>query len=122
MNWYEELPPDCPPEEAFAPGAIYFRLGKIPPDESDFWSHRKRFPDKFFQTTECVARSVSVFDSMEAVEKLKRSFPMMAKKLIYQIDLMPKDGLVLQTGEEEHHFSWWRSTQFEMASIKKIDP
>jgi hypothetical protein len=121
MKWFEELPPDCPPADATPANGQFYRLGSIPPEDSDFWSHRMRFPDKFFQVSECQARSVSIFDSINAVEKLQRRYPILAKKPIFKIDLTPNDGLSLQTGEDEHHFSWWRSTEFQMTSIKIID-
>ena len=121
MNWYEELPLNCPPEEASAPKATYFRLGSIPPDDSDFWSHRLRFPHKQFQVSECVARSLSIFDDQNAAERLKRLLPAMRLKPIFEIDLTKKDGLVQQTGNDPHHFSWWRSTEFDLKTIKILE-
>ena len=122
MKWYEELPLDCPPDEAYSPEGCYFRLGSIPPDDSDFWSHRQRFSHKVFQVSECVARSLSVFDDKESVEKLKRLIPAMRSKPIFQVDLTEKDGLIQQTGNDVHHFSWWRSTEFDLSMIKIFDP
>ena len=122
MKWYEELPPDCPPDEAYSPEGCYFRLGSIPPDDSDFWSHRQRFPHKVFQVSECFARSLSVFDDKESVEKLKRLVPAMRSKPIFQVDLTEKNGLIQQTGNDVHHFSWWRSTEFDSSRIKTFDP
>ena len=87
MNWYEKLPPNCPPLEAFATEETYFRLGSIPPSDSDFWSHRQRFPNKAFNVSECVARSLSVFDNFEAAERLKKLLPMMRTKPVFQVDL-----------------------------------
>lgn len=121
MNWYEQLPPNCPPEEASLPEATYFRLGSIPPDDSDFWSHRQRFPHKKFHVSECVARSLSIFDDQEAAERLKRLLPAMRLKPIFQLDLTEKDGLVQQTGNDSHHFSWWRSTEFDLEIIKILE-
>ena len=121
MKCYEELPLNCPPDEASAPKATYFRLGSIPPDDSDFWSHRRRFPHKQFQVSECVARSLSIFDDQNAAERLKRLLPAMRLKPIFEIDLTKKDGLVQQTGNDPHHFSWWRSTEFNFETIKIID-
>ncbi len=121
MNWYEQLPPNCPPEEASAPKAPYFRLGSIPPDDSDFWSHRRRFPNKVFHVSECIALSLSVFDSQETAEKLKRLLPAMRSKPIFQVNLTEKDGLIEQTGNDSHHYSWWRSTEFKLSTIKIIE-
>ena len=122
MEWYEELPQDCPPDGAYSAEGCYFRLGSIPPDDSDFWSHRQRFPHKVFQVSECVARSLSIFDDKESVEKLKRLIPAMRSKPIFQVDLTEKDGLIQQTGNDLRHFSWWRSTEFDLSKIKTIDP
>lgn len=121
MNWYEQLPTNCPPKEASAPKAPYFRLGSIPPDDGDFWSHRRRFPHKKFHVTECVARSLSIFDDQYAAEQLKRLLPAMRLKPIFQLDLLEKDGLVQQTGNDLHHFSWWRSTEFDLETIKILE-
>jgi hypothetical protein len=121
MKSYEKLPPNCPPETAFAPQTSYFRLGSIPPDDSDFWSHRRRFPNKVFHVSECIALSLSIFDSQEAAEKLKRLVPAMRSKPIFQVDLTEKDGLIEQTGNDSHHYSWWRSTEFDLSNIKIIE-
>lgn len=121
MNWYEDLPPDCPPTEASAPNDTYFRLGSIPPDDSDFWSHRRRFPHKKFHVSECVAQSLSVFDNQHAAESLRRLLPTMRSKPIFQLNLNEKDGLIQQTGNDTHHFSWWRSTDFDLATINILE-
>jgi hypothetical protein len=121
MNWYEKLPPDCPPIEAFVPVETYFRLGSIPPRDSDFWSHRERFPHKQFHVSECVARSLSVFDTLKAALHLKELLPAMRNKPIFQLELTEIDGLILQTSKDKHHFSWWRSTQFDLETVKILD-
>jgi len=118
MTWFEALPPNCPPDEAFPPGNSFFRLGSIPPDDSDFWSHRRRFPYKVFQVSECVAFSLSVFDDPDAVLRLKRLLPAMRSRPVFQVDLTENDGLIQQTGSDLHHFSWWRSTGFDLGTIK----
>lgn len=42
----------------------------------------------------------------------------MRSKPIFQVDLTEKDGLVEQTGNDSHHYSWWRSTEFKLSTIK----
>jgi hypothetical protein len=120
MEWFEELPKDCPPKEAFSPGNSFYRIGSIPPADNDFWSHRKRFPYRFFQVSECVAHSLSVFDDREAVERLQRLLPAMRGKPLLKLDLIASDGMIQQTGNDPHHFSWWRSTQFDLQTIKIV--
>ena len=121
MDFYEQLPADCPPKEAIAIEKPFFRLGSIPPGESDFWSHRKRFPHKVFKVDACIAMSLSVFDDLDAVLHLKRLLPAMRSKSVFQLNLTSKDGVVSQTGNDAHHFSWWRSTEFDLSTIKILD-
>ncbi len=42
-------------------------------------------------------------------------------KPIFEVYLGEKDGLVQKTGNDAHHFSWWRSTEFDLKTIKIID-
>lgn len=121
MNWYEQLPDNCPPLEVTPAEDTFFRLGGIPPDDSDFWSHRRRFPHKLFKVSECIALSLSIFDNLEATQRLKQLVPAMRSKSIFQLELNPDDGLIQQTGNDEHHFSWWRSTAFDLETIKILD-
>ncbi len=121
MKWFEELPPDCPPSDAMPPNGTFYRLGSIPLDASDFWSHRKRFPEKAFKASECIVRSVSILDIVEDAIELRQLLPAMHSKPIYQVELSSKDGMVLQTGSNIHHFSWWRSTEFDLSTIQIIE-
>lgn len=121
MEWFEELPEGCPPKESLSPGNTFYRIGSIPPADSDFWSHRKRFPHRVFQVSECVARSLSVFDDREAVERLRRLLPAMRGKPLLQLNLTAPDGLIQQTGNDPHHFSWWRSAQFDLQTTKIVN-
>ncbi len=45
----------------------------------------------------------------------------MRSKPIFQVDLTEKDGLVQQTGNDPHHFSLWRSTEFDLNTIKILE-
>ena len=57
--------------------------------------------------------SLSVFDDKEAVICLKRLIPAMRSKPVFEVDLTQKDGLIQQTGNDLHHFPWWRSMEFD---------
>ncbi len=121
MNWSESLPLDCPPLEAFVPKEPYFRLGSVPPSDSCFWSHRQRFPHRVFYVSECVARSLSVFNDNEGAKRVKNIVPNLRNKPIFQVDLTEEDGLVPQTGNDIHHHSWWRSITFNLSKIKILE-
>jgi hypothetical protein len=68
-----------------------------------------------------LTRSLSVFNTIESAERLRKLLPAMRSKSIFQVDLKENDGLVQQTGNDEHHFSWWRSTQFDLSTLKILD-
>ena len=110
----------CPPEDAVQPDGKkeYYRVLKSNPPTSDcFISHRIKFPEREFDD-ECEARSVSLSDSLDGL--INGYFRMQANKKkarnIGAIVLTPNDGVIKQTGFKTH-YSWWRSTDFELASV-----
>lgn len=111
--WFEELPEDCPPNDAVAPKNAYFRLvEQLPPTCGDFWSHRKVQPDGVWDVPECRCRSVSVFDALDKAENVQRMTAHKHKRIV-KITLTPVCGVLQQTGKKGH-YSWWRSQQFSM--------
>jgi hypothetical protein len=115
-TWAEELPEGCPPRQADPSEGIYYRLGNKPPTEEDFFSHRKLYPLKVFKVDECRALSVSVFNDLDAVKQLF-SLPTMKGKPInvLELSLTPENGVILQTGRDVHHYSWWKSSVFDLS-------
>lgn len=116
MEWAEPLPAECPPSDATSPNnEEYFRLVEtIPPSESDFHSQRMLYPNKQFRTSECRARSLSLFLShTECLMKTK--LPNLKHKRIVSIALPPKSGVVLKTGPASH-YSWWRAKHFDVVA------
>lgn len=115
MEWAEPLPPACPPEEAKAPnGEQYYRLVEtFPPTEHDFYSYRMLYPQRPFRLGECLARAVSIFTSQEECLKLKKLPHFKNKNDTVVALILPSDsGVVLQTGRDPSHFSWWRWRTF----------
>jgi hypothetical protein len=62
MQWAEDLPEDCPPQEAVAPdGEVFYRaVQTIPPDERDFYSTKKLGVKRRGSVDECVERALSI--------------------------------------------------------------
>lgn len=115
-DWFEELPPQCPEGGAQPPrGEEYFRLIE---DDSisceHFWSHRKRWPDKTFHTSECRARAVSVFEAQSYCEDLLK-LAIHEGKRIAKICLKEESGVVKRTGRPGH-FSWWRRGSYDVVA------
>ncbi|WCL82281.1 hypothetical protein PPO43_04085 [Saprospira sp. CCB-QB6] len=121
MSYKEKLPEDCPPPDANAVnGKTFYRLGHSSSIvEKDFFSHRKLFPNKKFNTTECIACSLSVFSEKFRCDNLKK-LPAHKKKVVFSVELFPKDGLIKQTGRYKEHHSWWMSTLFNIESSKVL--
>jgi hypothetical protein len=122
-NWVEELPEKCPPDNAFDPeGMTFYRLARTKPvSENDFLSHRKLHSNTVFKgVSECLAYSISIWDNLDkCVNILKLPRHKNKPKIVMQLDLQSRDGLVLQTFKV-NHFSWWRTTSFDLNSVQVI--
>ena len=120
MNWYEQLPELCPPVDAVPCEGTYYRIAKgNTASNGDFFSQRKLQPNKVFTglgVDECVARSISLFsDINDAIRRLK--LPKFRNAQIAAVTLEPKDGVMKKTFSDSH-YSWWRSTNFEVSQAK----
>lgn len=113
-EWHETLPEQCPPSDAFRlDGFICYRLCECTkPTESDFLSHRMLFPLKTFHVPECRARAISVFKKSEDLDSLLK-LAIHKHKTKVKITLGQDDGVAMKTGKDSH-YSWWRSTSFDL--------
>jgi hypothetical protein len=113
FDWDETLPQGCPPKDAKPPeNKRFFRLVEsIPPLESDFWSQRKHYPKKKFKTTECIARSCSIFTELNRCADI-RKLPLHKNKKVVELTLTPESGLIKNTGRHAYHYSWWKVKGF----------
>jgi len=121
MNWSEDLPESCPPSDAFSSDGsnLYYRLIKDEsPKENDFHSHRKLWPNQIFNATECIARSLSIYNNKSACLDLIKLPAIRTKGLknIVELNLKITDGLLKKTGKDQFHYSWWRSDSFTISS------
>ncbi|MBS7691933.1 hypothetical protein I0E98_21970 [Pseudomonas lalucatii] len=113
-EWYEELPEQCPPSDAFSlDGFVCYRLCEcLEPTEGDFLSHRALFPQKTFHAPECRARAISVFKKPEDLDSLLK-LAIHKHKAKVRITLGRNDGVAMKTGRDSH-YSWWRSRGFNL--------
>jgi hypothetical protein len=117
-GWAEDLPPNCPPADAIEPvnDPFYRLVGNVPPSDEDFWSQRKLYPLKKFNTTECMACSCSLSSTIDRCVELSK-LPALQNKRIVELLLPPKSGLIKKTGVNADHFSWWRAKDFDPIPI-----
>ena len=124
MNWIEELPEKCPPEDAFEPnGMQVYRLATSEnTEEIDFQSQRALNPNKtFIGIDECIARSLSVYNEIgKCWNMIKLPFYKNRWKAVLGIELNNSDGLVKKTFKDPNHYSWWRTTNFELTKVVLI--
>lgn len=118
-EWIEELPDRCPPDEAFDPsGRVFYRLSKKnTPQESDFQSHRSRWPDKEFEQGECIVRSLSIWDDRDRCLSALRLPRQKKNSFVMTLNLKSSDGLVAKTGGKGH-YSWWRTRSYDVGSTQ----
>ena len=123
MDWYEQLPPLCPPTDASPCNGRFYRIAKgNPANDSDFFSQRKLQPDKVFvglEIDECIVRAISLFsDEADVVRRLK--LPKFRNANISEVILQPKDGVMKKTFSDSH-YSWWRSVDFDISQTKIVE-
>lgn len=114
LEWAEDLPPQCPPLQARRPDnqEFYRLVSVLPPTERDFMSYRALFPNRTFNVDECTARAVSLHDSARTALELMKS-PKFRNSRMVKLILPPQSGVVLRTGRQPGHFSWWRTIAFD---------
>lgn len=122
MKWAENLPEQCPPEQAAPPdGDKFYRfISAIPIKEDDFYSQKKLKPLRVFKDlNECITRSVSLFNDL-SVAKKKLLLPAHRGKKILEITLPTESGVILQT-LGKNHISWWRAEGFIPTSYTLVE-
>ncbi|OAV72502.1 hypothetical protein Barb6_01067 [Bacteroidales bacterium Barb6] len=120
MEWFEALPEQCPPENAFEPNnELFYRIVRSENIEfSDFISQREADNTKVFTgISECTARTLSVFNNLDATKKLLK-LPKFRNKKIAEIILSKEDGLLLKTFTNPYHYSWWRAKSYDISRAK----
>lgn len=124
MIWSEELPKQCPPNNAIPPNGIYYRILKNKTlCVEDFLSHKLLFPTHDYSDNECIARSLSLDSNYESLVRVFKSIPRLRNTgCIAQINLQTKDGLILETPSQanKNHISWWVSTDFQISQWTTI--
>lgn len=121
-EWFEELPEQCPPKDAKDCEGNFYRIANGNPAQSaDFFSQRRLAPDKVFKGNgldECIARAVSLFGNLEDAKK-RLKLPKFKRANIALVELCPKDGVMKKTFTDSH-YSWWRTTAFNVSQAKII--
>jgi len=121
MKYREQLPPDCPPDDAeeITAEITVFRLVRgNPPRDGDFRSQRAEKPRAIFKVTECRARGLSVFAMLEDARNLCK-LQRMRNKRICRVQLNFGAGRIQQTGKQSH-YTWWPLADFDILANCRV--
>ena len=122
-KWFEELPEQCPPEDAKECNGIYYRISNgNPATSTDFFSQKKLQSDKVFigkGIDDCIVKSISLFSDRKEIEK-RMKLPKFRKGVIAEVRLEPKDGMIKKTFGAAH-YSWWRTNEFDVSQAKVLE-
>jgi len=121
-EWFEDLPEQCPPNDAKDCNGDFYRIANGDPAQSaDFFSQRRLAPDKVFKgkgIDECIARAVSLFANLDDAKK-RLKLPKFKRANIALVELRPKDGMMKKTFADSH-YSWWRTKDFNVSQAKTV--
>jgi hypothetical protein len=119
-RFVEPVPENCPPNGAVEPNELtVFRLiNGNQPQQRDFDPHVKVYPDKY-QKNNCRAHSLSVFTNRDSLTRLF-DLPVHKNKRVGRIVLIQQSGVIMQSGNDETHLSWWRYHGFDAVSACEV--
>ena len=122
-QWVIEMPVDCPPTEIMVPFSHpFFRLARQAKvyDKDDFKSYAEMDSQKNWGERLPMAVGLSLIDN-ESKARKNLKLPMFRQyKGIIALVLNPADGVVKQTGVHQSHYTWWRTTAFQMSNLQML--
>lgn len=122
-TWAVQMPDGCPPDEVLVPSEHpFFRLAKQPDTFSvdDFKSYAEVDPTRNWGALLPLAVGLSIIDNEKKARK-NLKLPMFRQfNGIIALVLNPTDGVVKQTGLHRSHYTWWRTTLFQISNQKML--
>ena len=122
-QWACPMPDGCPPKDVLtAHEHPFFRLAKQADTYSarDFMTYAELYPQRNWGAMLPLAVGLSL---IEGEAKLRRSLklPMFRQfRGVIALTLSPGDGVVKQTGAHRSHYTWWRTTAFQLSNLKML--
>jgi hypothetical protein len=122
-QWTCVMPDGCPPEDVLvAEEHPFFRLAKQVDSYSadDFMCYAEADPQRNWGQMLPLAVGLSLIES-EAKARRSLKLPMFRQyQGIISLTLNPTDGVVKQTGVHRSHYTWWRTTSFQMSNLNML--
>lgn len=122
-QWACTMPDGCPPDEVLvADNHPFYRLAINSDTYSadDFKSYAEIDPQHNWGKMLPLAVGLSIIEG-EAKARRNLKLPMFRQfKGIIALTLNPTDGVVKQTGVHRSHFTWWRTSSFQMSNLNML--
>ena len=122
-TWACQMPEGCPPEDILVPTEHqFYRLAKQTDsyNEEDFKSYAETDPTRNWGEQLPLAVGLSVIDNEKKARKnLKLPYFKQFKGVIV-LELNPTDGVVKQTGVHRSHYTWWRTSAYQMSNLQML--
>lgn len=122
-QWVCKMPKGCPPEDIMVPFEhSFYRLSKNATsyDSDDFATYAEKDPNRNWGEQLPLAVGLSVIDN-ESKARKNLKLPLFKHfKGIIVLTLIPKDGVVKQTGVHNSHYTWWRTMAFDTSNLKMV--
>ena len=122
-EWTCTMPEGCPPDDILvADKHPFFRLAKQTDAYSadDFKSYAEADPLRNWGSQLPLAVGLSLIEG-EAKARRNLKLPMFRNYHgIIALTLNPTDGVTKQTGVHHSHFTWWRTSAFQMSNLKML--
>lgn len=116
----KNLPPECPPKQAFSPTIQLYRLGGSNPGNDNYLTQfDKNIPPKNGYTT-CHICGLSTYSSVDALRMFAKA-PSSGKPKpfkYHELNLTKSDGKIIQSGNNISHYTWWRYENFDFSKVK----
>lgn len=125
VQWTIIMPNNCPPENIEVPHTHSFYRITLDANliqSDDLKSYADLDPQKNWGDQLPLAVGLSVYNNeVKAQKNLKLPY-MKKKKLkgVAKIDLNPTDGVVKKTCKDTSHYTWWRTTSFDVNTANMI--
>ena len=117
------MPDGCPPEDVLVAEAHpFFRLAQKADayTADDFKSYAEADPQRQWGQMLPLAVGLSLIEG-EAKARRSLKLPMFRRyQGIIALTLQPADGVEKQTGAHRSHYTWWRTTAFQMSNLNML--
>ena len=124
-DWADEMPENCPPEDiCTSDNDTFYRYtaneGAI--DARDWLNHINRYPNiRFEGEKKILAAGLSLQDDLENARRdLKLPFIKKKYKGLAAITLLAEDGVLKQTTNNIHHYTWWRTNSCNLTKAAVV--